>query len=171
LLSVVSLAQEKFATKNGKIDFFSTTMLEDIEAKNKKAVAELNAKTGALHFIVLMKGFEFEHSLMQEHFNEDYVESDKFPLAEFKGVIVNNSSINYAQSGSYQAKVKGRLTLHGVTKDIEAAGTIQVYPGYLTALSSFYILLSDYGIKLSSLASTMISNKIKITSNARLEPM
>ena len=172
LLSITAsaAAQDKFSTKAGRIDFFSETLLEDIEAKNKKASAVLDTKTGTLQFIVLMKAFEFEQSLMQEHFNEDYVESDRFPQAEFKGTILNNNTINYTKPGNYPARVKGKMTLHGITREVDASGTIQVSPGFLNTTSTFYILLSDYGIKLSSLASTMISNKIKITVNSRLDP-
>lgn len=170
LLSVGATAQDKFSTKAGRVDFFSETLLEDIKAGNKKATAVLDTKTGDLHFIVPMKAFEFEQALMQEHFNDDYVESDKFPHTEFKGTIVNNNTINYIKPGTYAARVKGRLTLHGVTREIGAAGTIQVSPGFIITQSTFHILLSDYGIKLSGLASTMISNKIKVTVNSRLDP-
>src|SRR5690349_24267702 len=98
-------AQSKFFTKSGKILFFSKAPLEDIEAKNKSAVCLIDTQSGAIQFSLLMKGFEFENELMQEHFNEDYVESQKFPKAEFKGQILNNSSINYQKSGIYPAKV------------------------------------------------------------------
>lgn len=171
LISACAAAQDKFSTKNGKIEFFSETVIEDIEAKNRKVAAVLDAKTGSLQFTVLMKAFEFEQPLMQEHFNDDYVESDKFPQAEFRGVIINNSNINYSNPGNYPARVKGRLTLHGVMRDIVAGGVVQVAPGFIHTSSTFYIHLSDYGIKLSTLASTMISNKIKITVSSRLDPM
>src|SRR5437588_12703706 len=118
-MAFLSHAQNKFYTKSGKIEFSSKASLEDIEAKNKTASAILDAKTGTIQFSVLMKSFEFEKALMQEHFNTDYVESDKYPKAEFKGTITNNPNINYNKEGSYTAHVKGQLTMHGVTRDIE----------------------------------------------------
>ena len=90
-LSSVAFGQERFFTKTGSISFFSKTPLEDIEAHNRSVTCVLDSKTGNVQFAVLMKGFEFKKALMQEHFNEDYIESDKYPKAEFKGQIVNNS--------------------------------------------------------------------------------
>jgi len=93
LFTIIVQAQDKYFTKNAKIDFFSSAPLEDIEGKNKTASAVLDIKTGSLHFSVLMQGFEFDKALMQEHFNENYLESDKFPKAEFKGSIINDVDI------------------------------------------------------------------------------
>src|ERR1041384_186300 len=112
LLLIVSSslsAQGKFSTKSGKISFFSSTSMEDISAINKSVVTLLDTKTGDVQFAALMKGFEFKKALMQEHFNSDYVESSKFPKAEFKGQVTNNSDIKYTTNGSYSAKVKGKL--------------------------------------------------------------
>src|SRR5688572_5029035 len=100
MVAAVSFSQDKFYTKTGKIDFYSKAPLEDIEAKNKTVTAVIDSKSGAIQFQVQMKGFEFEKKKMQEHFNESYVESDKFPKSEFKGNITNNSEINYTKDGS-----------------------------------------------------------------------
>lgn len=164
-------AQGKYFTKTGKIDFFSKAALEDIEAKNKTVTAVIDSKSGAIQFAVQMKGFEFEKQLMQQHFNENYVESDKYPKGEFKGSITNNSDINYAKDGTYNAKVKGRLTIHGITKDVETTGTIKVNGGNLDATSSFNILLSDYKISIPAVVKDKISNSIRITVNCRMEPL
>jgi YceI-like domain. len=94
-------AQDKYFTKSGKISFYSKSSLENIEAHNKSVTCVLDTKTGNLQFAILMKGFEFEKALMQEHFNENYVESHKFPKADFKGQVTNNAMINYAKDGSY----------------------------------------------------------------------
>ena len=118
-----------------------------------------------------MKGFEFEKKLMQQHFNENYVESDKFPKGEFKGSIINNSDVNYTKDGSYTAKVKGKLTIHGITKDVETTGTVKVDGGKLDIASSFNILLSDYEIKIPAIVKDKISNSIKITVDCKLEPL
>jgi len=171
-ISVTHLfAQDKFYTKSGKIDFYSKAALEDIEAKNKTASALLDPKTGSLQFSVLMKSFDFEKALMQEHFNSDYVESDKYPKSEFKGSITNNSEVNYSKAGTYNVKVKGELTLHGVTRNVETNGTIKVESDHLEATSSFDILLSDYNIKLQSVVKNRISKTIKINVDCKLEPL
>ena len=122
LATMPALSQEKFYTKTGMISFFSSTPVENITAVNRSVVCLLNLIAGDIQFSVLMKGFEFKKALMQEHFNAEYLETDKFPKAEFKGQITNNSSINYKTNGSYPCTVKGKLTIHGVTKDVESAG-------------------------------------------------
>src|SRR5215210_8582560 len=98
-------AQDKFFTKSGKISFYSKASLENIEAHNKTVTCVLDTKSGNLQFAVLMKAFEFEKALMQEHFNENYVESHKFPKAEFKGQLSNNSEVNYGKDGKYPVTV------------------------------------------------------------------
>ena len=125
LLATSSYGQ-KYFTKNGKINFDATSASspEKIEGVNRTVTCVVDTKTGNIQFAVLMKGFEFERALMEEHFNENYVESDKFPKAEFKGTIDNNDKVNYTKDGTYTVKVKGKLTMHGETKDVETEGKI-----------------------------------------------
>jgi hypothetical protein len=171
ITALASQAQDKYFTKTGRIEFSSKAPLEDIEAKNKTVAAILDTKTGALQFSVLMKGFEFPKALMQEHFNENYVESDKYPKAEFKGNITNNSAISYATDGTYPAQVSGKLTIHGVTKDVKTTGTIKVNGGKIDASSMFNVLVSDYNIKIPSVVKDKISKTINVTVDCRLEPL
>jgi polyisoprenoid-binding protein YceI len=175
VISVLALcavhAQGKYFTKTGKVDFVSKAPIEDIEATNKTVTAVLDATTGNMQFSVQMKSFEFEKKLMQEHFNANYVESDKYPKAEFKGTIVNNKAVNYTKDGSYPVKVKGKMTIHGVTKEVEAPGTIKVSGGKITAGSTFDIRLSDYNISIPAVVKDKVSNSIKISVNTSLEPI
>lgn len=171
LCSFIAVAQDKFYTKSGKISFFSSTSMEDIQAANKNVVALLDTKNGDIQFAALMKGFEFKKALMQEHFNKDYAESNKFPKAEFKGQISNNSEIQYTVNGTYVAKVKGKLTVHGETKDIETAGTITVKDGKLIVNSVFNVLVADYKIRIPKLYQDNISKSIKITVDCTLGPL
>ena len=97
LIVSAASAQGKYFTKSGKIGFYSKATLENIEAHNKAVTCVLDSKTGNMQFAVMMKAFEFEKALMQEHFNENYIESHKYPKAEFKGVLINNSDINYTK--------------------------------------------------------------------------
>jgi polyisoprenoid-binding protein YceI len=167
----VSFGQGKYYTKTGKIEFFSKADLEDINAKNKTVAALLDSKTGSLQFSVLMKGFEFPKALMQEHFNENYVESDKFPKGEFRGTIINNSDIDYTKEGTYTAKVQGKLTIHGITKDVTTTGIIKVDGDKLDATSTFNIKVSDFDIKIPSIVKDKVSNNIQITVDCKLEPL
>jgi polyisoprenoid-binding protein YceI len=170
-LAFAGSAQGKFYTKTGKISFFSSTSLEDIEATNKATIALLDSKTGDMQFAVLMKGFEFKKALMQEHFNKTYIESDKFPKAEFKGQITNNSTVNYSTNGTYAVSVKGKLTIHGVTKDVETTGTVTIKEGKILAHSVFNVFLADYNITISRIHRDNISKSIKITVDCNLEPL
>lgn len=166
-----SQAQDKFFTKSGNISFLSKSPLESIEANHKSVTCVLDIKTGNMQFAVLMKGFEFEKALMQEHFNENYVESQKFPKGEFKGLVTNNADINYAEDGSYTVQVKGKLTIHGETNDVEANGKIVIKEGKVYTSSSFTILLSDYKIEIPKIVKDNISYNVKIEVNCSLEPL
>lgn len=165
------LAQDKYFTKSGRITFFSKAPLENIDGSHKAVTCVLDTKTGNLQFAVLMKGFEFEKALMQEHFNENYVESHKFPKAEFKGQVVNNAEINYAKDGTYPAKVKGTLLLHGETKEVETNGNVVVRSGKLQAGAVFTILLSDFKIEIPKVVKENVSNTVKITVDCLLDPL
>lgn len=167
----VSFAQGKYYTKTGKITFYSKAPLEEDDAVNKTVTAVVDTKTGAIQFSVLMKGFEFEKALMQQHFNENYVESDKYPKSEFKGTITNNSDINYSKDGTYTAKVTGQLTIHGVTKTVATTGTFKINSGNIDATSTFNVLLSDYNIKIPAIVKDKVSNTIRIVVDCHLEPL
>ena len=169
LVNMVS-AQDKFFTKTGKISFYSKASLENIEAHNKAATCVLDAKTGNLQFAILMKGFEFEKALMQEHFNENYVESHKFPKADFRGQVVNNGDVNYSKDGVYPVKVKGKLTIHGETKDVETGGKIEVKQGKVMADASFNVDLADYKIEIPKIVKDNISKTVNIAVDCNLEP-
>jgi len=171
MLIITATAQDKFYTKGGKIHFVSEGVIETIEAQHKSVTCVLDSKAGNLQFSVLLKGFEFRKALMQEHFNEDYVESDKYPKSEFRGQIMNNSEINYAKDGVYDAKVKGKLSLHGETKEVETTGKITVKGGKVEADADFNILMSDYKISIPSLVKQNMSNTIKISVSCNLEPL
>lgn len=165
------ITQGKFYTKTGRILFFSTTTLENIEAVNKSVVALLDSKTGDIQFSVLMKGFEFKKALMQEHFNKNYVESHKYPKAEFKGQVINNAEINYGSDGNYPTTVKGRLSIHGQSRDIETPGTIIIKDGKLSMKSIFNVTVADYNISIPKIYRDNIAKTIQVTVNCNLNPL
>jgi polyisoprenoid-binding protein YceI len=170
-VSAAAMSQDKFFTKSGRIKFHSKAPLENIDANHKSVTCVLDSKTGNMQFAVLMKGFEFEKALMQEHFNENYVESHKFPKAEFKGQVTNNNDVSYAKDGNYTVKVKGTLTMHGVSKEVEAPGTINVKQGKLQTVADFNIMLSDYNIDIPKMVKDNVSNNVKISVDCSLDPL
>jgi polyisoprenoid-binding protein YceI len=171
VLSSIASGQGRFFTKAGSISFFSKTQLEDIDAHNRSVTCVLDTKTGNVQFAVLMKGFEFKKALMQEHFNEDYVESDKFPKAEFKGQVLDNANIDYTKEGTQQVKVKGQLTIHGQTNEIETDGTLSVKDGKINIASEFQVAVADYKISVAAFAKEKVAKTIDVKVSCVLEPM
>lgn len=164
----VSAMAQKYITRTGKISFFSSTPVENIEAFNNDVSSVVDARTGDLAFIVPIKSFKFEKALMQEHFNENYMESDKFPKADFKGKIMNIDAVNFSKDGVYNVKVAGRLTIHGVSKDVTMPGTVTVKGGSITTNTKFNVHPADYGIKIPSMVAAKIADQIEVTVNSIL---
>ncbi|CAN5484866.1 YceI family protein [soil metagenome] len=163
VLSIFSaFSQPKYFTKTGKISFYSKSSMENIEAVNTKVVSVWDVASGQIEFAVLLKGFEFEKALMQEHFNENYVESDKYPKALFKGVIENSKNIQLTNDNVATVKVNGTLTLHGVTNPVNTSAVITVKGGVVAASCNFIITLADYKISIPSLVAEKINKKIAI---------
>jgi len=163
-------AQNIVFTKTGKVSFYSRSKVEKVEADNNEVSSILNTQSGELVFAVLLKSFHFERALMEEHFNENYVESSKFPKATFKGKITNITSVNFIKDGAYPVTVEGELTMHGVTKTISSNGSVSVKAGKISAFSKFSIKLKDYNISIPSLVGDKISEDIDITVDCKYEP-
>ncbi len=164
LYALSSNAQKVF-TKNGNISFHSKTTLENIDATSNQVMSVLVMATGDLQFSVLVKSFHFPKALMEEHFNESYIESDKYPKATFKGKIADISKVNFTKDGTYAVTVSGDLTLHGVTKATSTTGSIIVKSGKASAVSTFNLKLADYNINIPSVAKSNISEMITIKVN------
>ncbi|MBK8705914.1 MAG: YceI family protein [Saprospiraceae bacterium] len=171
LFFVVSMSGQKYFTRDGKISFFSDTPMEKIEAHNSKATSVLDASNGNLEFAVLIKAFQFEKALMQEHFNENYMESSKFPKSSFKGKVTNIKDINLKKDGEYNATVKGQLTIHGVTKDVETTGKFVVAGGKINAKSTFDVAVADYNITIPSVVRENIAKTVKIAVDIKFEEL
>ena len=152
LINSTLQAQKIYSTRTANITFFSKAPLEDIEAKNSEVDSKL-ATNGQMVFKLLIKGFRFANALMEDHFNENYMESSKFPKSMFSGQITNLKFIDFNKDGSYPVKVKGKLTIRDITKDVEATGTIDIKEGKVNAKSNFVVNLKDYGIKGSNIGS------------------
>lgn len=170
LLHVADVSAQKFLTREGKVHFFSKAPMEEIDGVNKKATSIIDTQTGQIEFSILMKAFEFDKALMMEHFNENYVESDKFPKSVFKGVISNNSEVKWTVDGAYPVKVAGKMTLHGVTKDMNADGTITIKGGKPTATSIFNLLIKDYNIEIPKVVKDKVAESVKVVVDISYEP-
>ena len=149
LLPLAASAQDRYMTRNGHIAFFSATPMENIEANNHKVTSVWDVTTGAMQFAVLIKAFEFEKALMQEHFNENYMESNTFPKATFKGKLSGITADQLKKAGTYEVTVTGDLTIHGVAKPATSKGTFTVDAnGAIKATSEFAVKPADHGIKI-----------------------
>lgn len=170
LIGASAFSQDRIFTRSGKISFYSKAPLEDIEAHNAGAVSVIDKTTGQLEFSVLMKGFEFEKALMQEHFNEKYVESDKYPKATFKGKINDISKVNFGKDGKYTVAISGKLTLHGETKDVNTNAVITVQGTNVNGTSEFTVSVDDYKIAIPGLMKDKIAKTVKVVVNCNYEP-
>ena len=172
LLVATALCTHSYAqnltTKAAKIRFFSSTPVEDIKAASDNGVAVLMGKTGEIAFQVPIKSFEFARGLMQEHFNENYMESDKYPYAKFNGKI--NQTLDLSKDGEYKVTATGALLIHGVTQQRTIPSVIKVRNGSVQLLSAFDVACVDHKIKIPKLVLTKIAEVIKVNVDASLNP-
>jgi polyisoprenoid-binding protein YceI len=158
-----SFAQKRYFTKTGTVSFQAGTALEDVDGTNKTTTSVFDAVTGQLEFALLVKGFEFKSALMQEHFNENYMESDKYPKSVFKGKITNIDKVNFQKPGEYPVTVKGILDLHGVAKEIETTGTFKILNDEtITSAATFTVTLDDYKIAIPGVVKDKIAKTAKV---------
>lgn len=169
LLTINSFSQDKFISKKGHIWFFSHTPVENIEAHNNESAMVLDVKTGDISVQLLMKSFKFQRALMEEHFNENYIESSKFPKGEFKGKIKNITEIDFSKNGSYKVTVEGNLTMHGVSKNISEKGTIEVKDGKLMVKAKFTVIPRDFAISIPDLVKDKIAKSMEVNVDVTLE--
>ena len=155
-----------YKTNTGNINFFSHTPVEDITADNHKVKTAFDAETDKLQFSVLIKDFEFPKALMQEHFNENYMESTKYPKSTFTGTIDKMSAVNLAKDGTYKSSITGKLTMKDVTKEVSTMATFVVKGGIVNAKASFTVNPVDYHIAIPKTVAAKISNEIKINVDA-----
>ena len=168
--SLSGFAQTILMTRNGQVSFFSKTPMENIEAVNNEVTSMLNPSSGEVVFAILVKSFRFEKALMEEHFNENYMESDKLPKSTFQGKIANLSSIDFSKDGNYAATIEGDLTIHGVKQHVTTTGNIVVSNGKVVATSVFQVKPSDYKISIPSLVAEKIANSIQVKVNCQYAP-
>jgi len=167
----LSASAQKFMTKNGYIGFFSHTAIEDIKADNNQVAGVIDMSTGDLVFQVLIKSFHFEKALMEEHFNENYMESDKYPKSTFKGKISNLQAVDFSKPGKYDVTVEGDLSMHNVTNRISVKGTIEIVQGGINATSKFNIVPEDYKINIPGVVRDNIAKTLEVSVNMKYAPV
>lgn len=156
------LHAQKLISKNAHVRFYSHTPVEDIEGDNRQVVSILNTETGDLQVQLLVKSFEFEKKLMQEHFNENYMESDTWPKSTFKGKIENINTVDFSADGTYPVHVTGSLTIRDITRSIQMEGKIVVSKGQVSAESSFRIKPEDYGVTIPDVVRDNIAKEFEV---------
>jgi len=171
MLLALPAGAQKYMTRNGYIGFYSHTALEDIKGDNNQVASVLDIATGGIVFQVLVKSFHFDKALMEEHFNENYMESEKFPKSTFNGKITNLSEIDFSKSGTYEVTVEGDLTIHGVTNKVTAKGTLEVRSDGISASSRFPLVPEDYKIEIPGLVRNNIAKSMEVTVTMKYEPM
>lgn len=159
-LSAFAVSAQKYTAEKSYVKFYSHAVLEDITAENTKASTIFNSETGDIVFSIPMKEFKFAKSLMQEHFNEKYVESEKFPKATFQGKIIGYDP---KAGGTQQVKAQGKMTIHGVTNEIDVPGTIEASGKNLVMKAKFMIKVADYKIEIPTLVFQNIAEEVEVT--------
>ncbi len=169
-LAFINAKAQVFIAKAGAtaISFYSKSPLEDIDATCKGAVIVLNGATNDLQVKISILSFKFKNALMEEHFNENYMETEKFPNAIFKGKI--NEKIDYAKDGETKVTVTGKMDMHGVTKEETYEGTVKKVGNEITITCKFKIKVADYKIKVPSLYVQSIAEIVDIDVKSILEP-
>lgn len=163
LTTLCASAQERYMTRTGHISFHSVTSVENIDADNRKVTSVWDATSGSIEFAVLVKAFEFEKALMQEHFNENYMESTTYPKATFKGKISGIDAAQLKKAGTYAVVVEGEINIHGVARPVVTKGEVTVdAAGAVQATSSFAVKPEDHGIKIPGVVRKNISEQIDV---------
>ncbi len=168
-MSGLLFAQSTYITRDAYIRFFSSTPVEDIEAVNNQVSSILDIEKGSLAFQVPIKAFKFEKALMQEHFNENYMESNKFPNATFKGQILNPEVLSTIGNQPMTLKAKGILNIHGVDKEITEAVTVSKVDGKFRIESKFFVSPADFNIAIPGAVRNKIAEKIEVSLKAQYE--
>ena len=167
LISTISYSQI-FSGKSTTVSFYSKTPAKDIEATTSTVVTLFNLKTKNIVFSINNTSFKFENELMQEHFNEKYMESEKYPRSTFSGII--QEDIDFTKDGEHKVSVKGKLNIHGVEVERIISGILTIKNNTFKIVSEFIVKLDDHKITVPSLVGAEIAKEIKITMISNYEP-
>lgn len=161
---------QKQITKTGTIEIFSETPLFTIEGENKKVASILNTETGEVVVSTLVRSFRFHEALVEEHFNENYMESHEFPKAIFKGKIIEFKSLDLSKDGTYDILVEGKLTIHGETNYVKEKGTLIINEGMISANLEFPVSLKAYKVRVEKAYTKAINDEILLKAHFNYKP-
>ena len=161
------LQAQNYSLSEGVLTFFSKATLENIQAENKHTTSVFNATTGEIAFAIPNNQFQFEKKLMQQHFNEKYMESEKYPRSTFSGRI---EGFDPLKTGKQQVHATGKMFIHGVTQSVKIPGIIEITPQGITMESSFLIKLADYKIKIPQILWQNIAEQVEVKVNFAYKP-
>lgn len=164
LLHANQPVNDLYITKNAVISIYSAALIEDIKATSQAGVSVFNATTGELDFSVAINALKFEKSFMQQHFNSDYMESDKYPRAIFKGKI--QEPVDITRDGTHAISAAGELTIHGVSKQRTVQGTLTVRNGTISVTSEFYVKCGDHRVDIPQILFYHIAENIRVNVSA-----
>lgn len=166
ILAAFGASAQKLKSSESYIRFYSDAPMEDIEAVNENATSIIDMENKTLVFVVPITSFEFDKSLMQEHFNENYLESDKYPKAIFKGKIESWNG----EEGENDAIAKGEFEIHGEKQQVEVSGKIIKNGDQLKVSAVFVIRLEDYKIKIPKAVFYNIAEEVEVTIKFDYQP-
>lgn len=166
-LVVTGLKAQKYQLTDSEVSFYSEAPLEDIEAFNTESRSIFDKGSGEIAFIVPIRGFQFEKSLMQEHFNENYLESDKYPNAKFEGSL---EGYQPDKSGKQQVRARGTLTIHGVSQEIEVTGTVSQQGGNISMQATFPVKVAEYDIEIPKVVFYNIAEVVEVRVKFQYQP-
>lgn len=161
-------AQQILVCNNAKVSFFSSTIMENIEGKSAVGGSVIDTKSGNIIFKVKNTSFQFKKKLMQEHFNENYMESEKYPVSEFKGTI--KGPVNMDVDGTYKVGIEGNLNIHGISKAYKTQADLVVSKGTLNANAVFKVKIADHGIEIPTLVFKNIAEYVEVRIQATYLP-
>lgn len=167
-LSINQSGQDLYVSKNARITFFSSALIEDIKAETTAGVSVFNAATNELDFSVAISSFQFDKAFMQQHFNSDYMESDKYPRAIFKGKLLDH--VDVTKDGTYAVNARGELTVHGITQTRTIPGTLIIKNGVISMASEFMVKCADHHIDIPQILFYHIAEIIKVNVSAVYSP-
>ena len=173
LIAIIQLSfAQKYFTRSGQVSFHSRALLEDIDAFNNQGTFVMDVASGKIQMAVLIKSFQFEKALMQEHFNQNYMESDDFPKASFSGAVVSDALTDLKKEGNYKGvKIVGDLTIRNITKPIETRADFTIKNGQVSATASFDVKVADYDISIPSIVKDKIAKQVEVRVDVNLSKM
>ena len=160
---------QKYSLDQSLVTFYSSAIIEDISAANKESSGLIDISTNQLAFIIPINKFKFRKKLMQEHFNEKYMESEIYPQATFQGTMIGFDSNS---TDKQEVSAQGKLTIHGISQDVNLSGSIQSNANLsLSIFSTFTVKLEDYQIDIPQLLWQNIAEEIEVTIEFTFKPI